>query len=245
MPIQEMTKYIRIDIRPYSVGLILAGIIALLIIAHSAGLVWEQFYGTELRGLIKKFDLGGESNIPAWFSSKLLLIAALLVGFIAAIKKTRKEEFSNHWLLLTFIFVFLSCDETVQIHEATGSHVHSIANLPFTKFIGWVIPYSLLVILFGAAYLRFFLHLPRRFKLLFASAGGIYVGGALGMELLTGAIGRVVLEGRIHFLFNILEESLEMAGIAVFIYALLSYLSSEMRQVNINFGSPDLSAESG
>ena len=233
-----MTKDTPIDIRPYTVGLFLAAIIALLIIAHSSGLVWEAFHGKEIgRDLIKKFDLGGESNIPAWFSSKLLLLSALLLGLIAAIKKTRKETFSSHWIFLTVIFLFLSCDETAQIHEWTVSHVHSIAQLPFTKFIGWVIPYSLLLLLFGAAYLRFFFHLPHRFKVLFAGAGIIYVAGALGMELLTGAIGRVVLEGRLHFLFNIVEESLEMGGIVVFIYALLSYLSAEFSHINIQFGS--------
>ena len=235
-----MTKHTPIDIRPYTVGIFLAGIIALLIIAHSSGLVWEAVHGEEVgRDLIKKFDLGGESNIPAWFSSKLLLLSALLLGLIAAIKKTKKETFSTHWIFLTVIFLFLSCDETAQIHEWTVSHVHSVTQLPFTQFIGWVIPYSLLLILFCAAYLRFFFHLPPRFKMLFAGAGVIYVAGALGMELLTGAIGRVVLEGRLHFLFNIVEESLEMGGVVVFIYALLSYLSAEFRHISIQFGSGD------
>lgn len=239
-----MRKHIQINIRPNTVAFFLAAITALLILAHSAGLVWEAFHGKELgRDLIKRFDLGREGNIPTWFSSTLLLLAALLQGLIAAITRIRQEPYLAHWIFLALIFFFLSCDETAQIHEWTVAHVYSIAKIPFFQFIGWVVPYSLLLILFGAAYLRFFLHLPNRIMMLFAAAGAVFVGGALGMELLTAAIGRVVFEGKIHFLFNIVEEALEMAGIIILIYALLSYLSLKIHQVSFEFGTSGLHPE--
>jgi hypothetical protein len=234
------TGPIRINIRNGRIVLFLAAIIALLAFAHLAGLGWEAFSGRTIgNSLIKKFDPGGEGNIPAWFSSSILLLSAVVLGLIAAIKRSRKESYATHWILLAFIFAFLSCDETAQIHEWTIAYVDWVARLPFTQFIGWVIPYSILLLGLAVAYLRFFLHLPNRTKVLFGVAGFIYVGGALGMELLTAAVGRVVFEGKIHFLFNLTEELLEMAGIVVFIYALLSYLGSEIHQFSIQFASSD------
>jgi hypothetical protein len=218
--------------------------ITLLIAAHVAGLVWEVFLGNEAgHDLVEKFDINVEANIPTWYSSSALFFSALLLILIGLATKNAKRPYAWHWILLALIFVFLSCDETAQIHEWTVPHVFGILKSQFAQFIGWVIPYAGLVLLFVIAYLRFFFHLPYRFKILFFGAGALYVGGALGMELLTGAFGRVVLEGRLHFLFGIIEEIFEMGGIVLFIYTLLSYLASEFGDINLRFDVKERSGD--
>jgi hypothetical protein len=89
----------------------------------------------------------------------------------------------------------------------------------------WVIPGSIFVITVLFTYLKFLNHLPNKTKLLFLTAGTIYVGGAVGLELIGNYL---VGDSGIHtFLSQMVvsvEECFEMSGIAIFIYALLSYL---------------------
>ena len=221
-------------ILPKAVTRLLFTVALLLILAHEAGLVWETFFGTQIGSdLIKKIDLNGEGNVPTWFSSGILLLSAFCLITIFLLKRKRKEPFAFHWIALAFIFIFLSIDETAQLHEWTVAHVHRFANIKFTQYIGWVIPYSIVVVILGVIYLPFFLHLSNCAKVLFGGSGLVYISGALGMEVLTAAIGRVVLDGNLHFLFTATEEILEISGIILFIYALLSYLSWEIDEISI------------
>jgi len=86
----------------------------------------------------------------------------------------------------------------------------------------------------GLAYLKFLLHLPRKTRDLFLLAGSIYVGGALGMEMVCGyyadAVGQRNL---IYGLMASVEEILEMVGVIVFIYALLSYIGSYLENIDL------------
>jgi hypothetical protein len=62
---------------------------------------------------------------------------------------------------------------------------------------------------------------------LFVAATALYIGGAMGMEMVGGFI--ITTKG-MHPLFyaiaTTLEESLEMLGIVVFIHALMSYIKT-------------------
>lgn len=54
----------------------------------------------------------------------------------------------------------------------------------------------------------------------------MYLGGTLGIELVGGYYGNFYSqENMTYALISTIEEGLEMLGIAVFIYALLSYMS--------------------
>ena len=71
-------------------------------------------------------------------------------------------------------------------------------------------------------YLRFFFALPRRVKWLFAGAGSLYVGGALGGEMVLGyMISKGYVAANRWWRPEVLtEEFLEMTGAIVFFYAL-------------------------
>ena len=59
-----------------------------------------------------------------------------------------------------------------------------------------------------------------------------YVGGALGMELIKGR--HSYLYGQKNLAYGVIttiEESLEMLGIVVFIYALLDYIKTYISEV--------------
>jgi hypothetical protein len=93
---------------------------------------------------------------------------------------------------------------------------------------------GIFVLIFVAAYLRFLRNLPARMRTLLLLAGGLYVGGALGFEILSGM--HAVKHGQENAVFAILvtiEETLEMLGVAVFIYALLCQLESRVSRVEV------------
>ncbi|MEA5450050.1 hypothetical protein VB780_15825 [Leptolyngbya sp. CCNP1308] len=172
------------------------------------------------------FSLDEELNIPAWYSSFMLLSASLLLAVITSIKKT--DKYFSYWKSLSLIFLFLSLDEAFSFHEILIiPALREAFNLLPIFFHTWVIFGIPAVVFFGFKYLRFFLDLPRQTRYLFLLATALYLGGALGMEMVSGLL-------RVYFgqfgvsttIAIVIEELLEMAGTATFIYALLIYLGS-------------------
>jgi hypothetical protein len=89
--------------------------------------------------------------------------------------------------------------------------------------------------MFIVAYARFFMKLPPKIRWLMGTAGTIYVGGALGMELIEGYYASLHGgQGNMPFaILATIEEACEMTGILVFMYALLLYISTYIQEVKI------------
>jgi len=86
------------------------------------------------------------------------------------------------------------------------------------------------------AYLPFLAHLPTKTRWLFITAGALYAGGALGMEMVAGFYRSLYWEkDALYVMQTIVEEFLEMTGIVVFVYALMSYISLYVKDVRIHF----------
>lgn len=97
--------------------------------------------------------------------------------------------------------------------------------------------FSLLVLLLAVTYWRFLLHLPFRSRMLFLTSAVVYVGGALGMEMVGGWYAQNYGSGNLSYVaIATLEETLEMLGVVIFIYALLRYLAAEIGAVRLVFG---------
>ena len=71
-----------------------------------------------------------------------------------------------------------------------------------------------------------YLTLPRRTKILFALAGMVYLGGGLFLEIVEGWVfsNQAHRQGLLQGVIGALQESMEIAGIVIFIHALLKYL---------------------
>ncbi len=202
----------------------------------------------ELHVLLTRFEVGDDASIPTWYSSFALLLCSILLATVAAAKKRYRDRYVLHWSFLSIIFLLLSVDEVATLHEAGGGAVEllveSIGYTPSGFFYtAWVIPGIIFALVVALAYLRFLAHLPSKTRILFLVAGAIFVAGALGMEMLSARLisfyGYENLES-IPFSARIVismqtavEELLEMLGVVVFIYALLSYISSYVKEVSV------------
>lgn len=82
------------------------------------------------------------------------------------------------------------------------------------------------ILILALFFLGFLLRLPSCTRRFFLGAGAIYLGGAIGVEMIGGYYAEVYGFDSLEYqLIAHAEESLEMAGIIVFIYALLRYLA--------------------
>ncbi len=207
------------------VGALAAGGIASVALTHALGResVWRVVY---------LFNLDVEGTIPSWYSSCALLGAAGVLALIAQADRERASRDWRYWAGLAVIFVVLSADEAASIHELAIRPMRQALNLSGALAFGWVVPAAGFVGLVGGIYLRFVLRLPLPTRRLFVIAGGLYVGGALGFEMLGGMLWTRYGMGLETALESVAEEVLEMAGIVVFLHALLQHLGRIARSVS-------------
>lgn len=181
------------------------------------------------------FDLNNEFNLPAWYQAFALLFSAGLLAVIVHFKRQQRDHFLPRWRFLAGLFFFFFIDEVFSIHEILIiPAVREALNLPALFYHTWVIPGAILVGIFCIKYLKFFQHLPFKFKRLFLLAGSIYVGGALITEMVNGVFGEIYgYTSLLNSLLTVVEEVLEKIGILVWIYALLKYIQGLTRTISI------------
>lgn len=169
------------------------------------------------------FSLDGEANIPTMYATVLLWFNALL--FLCVAWAVPQGTYGKiHWGGLSLLFLFAGLDESVEIHERCMEAIRGVVETSGIFHFAWVIPYGLAGIALGLIYLRFYLRLPTDIRRLFFGAGLLLVGGAVGVEMLSGLIVESCGKGLLYYGGVIVEEGAEMAGSIVLIYALLRYI---------------------
>ncbi|MEX2216315.1 MAG: hypothetical protein WD768_19545 [Phycisphaeraceae bacterium] len=193
--------------------------------------------------LIYWFNTDVESNIPALFSGFLLITAAALLAIVAACASARKETFRRYWWTLAAMFLYLACDEVGQLHERFSAGLPKQfkaagVEAPSWMHWAWVLPALVIVTVVGTLFLRMVLSLPKQTRNLFFLSGIMYVGGALGMEMLGGHLETLYGHGPEVLLESAVEETLEMTGILLFIHALVGYLGQTSPAIRIELSPP-------
>lgn len=215
---------------------------AFLIFANSAALLADYLTGHTsvlIHKLVSFFYVELELNAPAFFSTLLLLLAFLLLSVISVSKKKLRAGFRFEWSVLALGFLFMAFDETASIHERLIEPMRLIIgeqNLGVLYF-AWVVPAIALVVCLAIFFLRFLLNLTTRTRNYFLLAAAMYLGGAVGLEMLEGWYSEI--NGRENFIYiamTTFEETLEMTGTIVFIWALLEYIAGLYKTVEFRFG---------
>jgi hypothetical protein len=180
--------------------------------------------------VVETVNVNFEQNLPTWFSASVLLLNSVLLAAISSMKRAVGDKYVLHWRGLAVIFLILSMDEIVGVHNKSAKLLPSVLHTGGIFYYAWVIPGSVFVFFFLLAYLRFFRALPTRAKWLFFAAGGLYVRGVLGLEMFLGYLVSTE-DGRAQLLFRVqetVEEFLEMTGAIVFFYALTGYCEGSL-----------------
>jgi hypothetical protein len=218
------------------ISLIITGI---MLLAHLASYFLVYLMpGRDLPKLIVfRFGLDRDGNVPTLYSTFLLFTSSMLLFLIYLQAKQRRElQHLRHWLILSFIFLFLGIDEATMLHELSSGFVKAFAGRPLTGLLkhAWVLPYFILSVAVGLYYLRFVLQLPKITRNLFLLAGFTYVGSALGFELLESLEQSATNSHNFAVRsMQTVEEVLEMGAIILFNYALMQYLGNKQIAVNL------------
>lgn len=228
-------------IRPRRLLVVLAGVSLLLgavslvlnLLVLGADTPGQRAAGMQ-SGALDLLSVNQEANLPTWFSSALLLGAAASAAGVAAWAHRTRDRWRWHWSVLAAAFCYLSVDELLRLHERANHQVGKVVETSGVFTFGWWVLAAPLVVVFAAAYLRFLRGLPSRIGLLIVVAGTLYVGGALGMEVVGSwlADDRGMLSTP-YVLATTTEEVLEMLGAVVFLYAVATYANSRMTVVDV------------
>ncbi len=98
----------------------------------------------------------------------------------------------------------------------------------------WVLPYAALLLVLAAIFWRFIRDLPTRTRLRFLLAAAVYVSGAAGLEIIGGLYHEVHGSKNVGFvLLESFEDTMEMAGMVIFIHALMSYIATELSELRL------------
>lgn len=175
---------------------------------------------------LKRISLDTENSLPAWFSSILLFFNAAALTLVALCARAKNDRDAIYWIILAWAFLFLSADEVASLHERTTEPFRYALNTSGLFFFAWVVPYGIGVLALALFYARFLLRLPRVTLVWFCAAGLMYLGGAIGMDMLGGVYAeKHGADHAVYVVSMIIEESLEIAGLSVFFIALRRHLA--------------------
>jgi len=214
------------------------GCIALLLAVASVGFLSADYLtgysSTVLHKLVKLFDLDLEINVPSFFSVLLLSTAAFLLAVITAISRKQGRRRLLEWTILSAGFLFLAFDEMASVHERLIEPMREILGVKTLGplYYAWIVPAIALVVFLGIGFIKFLIELPAKTRWSFIIAGSMFVGGAVGIEALEGIYDQGNL---IYNALVTIEESLEMGGIILFIWALLGYITNIQNSAAVTF----------
>lgn len=216
-------------------------IISLTVASIAGQLAASLSHSTRLARLVPLLHLGMEANLPTWYASASLLLCSLLLVLIALIARGTGDRLFPHWLSLSLIFLMLSMDETAHLHEKMILPLRSALNATGLFYYTWVLPGIGVVAICAVTYRRLIQSLPSRIGCRFLIAAVLYVGGAIGIEM----VGAWYASrwGEADFAYNALstvEEVLEMLGVLVFIHALMAHIGALASPIGLSFSSTDI-----
>jgi len=225
----------QVKLTPRSITAAFGLTVALLLLAHTIIQMCRFFFDDDrFYGLVFMFSVGADGNIPTYYSAFALLFSSGLLAFTGYLIRKTGRPMMLYWFALSVIFLFMSIDEMLELHERLIEPLRSMLGTSGAFYYAWVIPYGMVVGAIGGVYIKFLLHLPRRTAIGFMVSGIVFVTGAIGFEMLGGMIFEQTGGTDAYYVFvQTIEEMLEMVGIAIFIYAITDYIASEFDSVTV------------
>lgn len=226
----------RITLRPERILVMLLVAMAVVLLGHviSAVLRWTVPLGDGF-ALSLGFDVDQEISVPTWFSQVCLLFASAVALAVGLTHRSKQMGQHRAWFGIAGILAVMSLDEGSSLHELIAAPLGRFLETEGTwLYFAWVLVGLGLVALVVLVYVRFWWRLPRRTRWLIATAALLYVGGSIGLEILGGYRITIVGVDVVYMFLAGFEETLEMLGAIVAVYAFLDYLRSIEKRSIIN-----------
>jgi hypothetical protein len=168
--------------------------------------------------LQRYLDVVEEGNLPTWWSSALLVTAALAHAVAGAAARVARSRHWAYWFLSAGVLAVLSLDDHTSLHErldAVGREVVDFDSFPFY----WVVPGLIAGAAVAGAIVVLAVNVapPVRFRLL-AGCATLLVA-ALGGEVAQGALLARADTGPLYVLTYHAEELAENVGVLLMLAA--------------------------
>lgn len=236
---------LRIRLVPARIVAALAVVTVGLFAADVAMAVIDHVFAPSFLGwepILRILDLNAESSIGTWFATTMLLLCATLLSVIALGKRRAGDRFARHWAGLALIVLGLAIDEQAKLHDlgsGFGAAMRERLGLGGVLYYGWVIVAAATIGMLAVLYWRFVFALPRSTRTRFIVAGGLYLAGEMGMEMVGGSIMDGSGATLAYALSTSVEEFLAMMGVLVAFGSLLGEARSVARPVSIEIAAPE------
>lgn len=186
--------------------------------------IYQEKHG-QVFELSNRLDFDDEVSLPTWFSQFVLLIGGVAGLFVSYLETKRSAK--QAWLFIGLVGVLFSIDEVGSIHEfvlQSGHLLYYGEVVPTAAVNAWwlVLPF---IAVGGMAFLYWLYRVvPLRTLLLFAAGGVTYLIGAAIFDLISNHFAKstYMYQG----IMTGAEETLEMIGSTVVLYAILKYLET-------------------
>lgn len=238
-----VTPLLALHLRPERVTGML-GIIAFALLVAHAGVVVAFYFGRPtVKGLVPLFDVERELNIPSFFSTLILLIAAGLSAVIHTLERRSNAAHNVMWAVLAGGFFYMAFDEAFSVHDKywgpfSRSTFRGVDFGGFFEF-AWVVIGIPLVAVLGLLFLPFLRSLPGLLRRRLVIAAAVFLSGAIAIEMLSAKWAATVGTVVGYKLIAGAEEAFEMAGIIIFIWAAMHHLADRYGSILLDFKVDD------
>jgi len=223
-----------IKINPVKILIFFVVSILLMAVIHFVTFYMTFYRDHAYYSIYKVFNMSLEDSFPSlfviieWFICLMLLILITMVS-------VRNNLPYFFWCVLSLLFLYFILDDFLSIHEKLVKPSREYFGATGFLYLGWMIPYSIGVVVIGLLFIKFLYGLPARIRNLFIISGFIFIAGSLGFELLESYYYYGYRTGlfvkKIQFQLSVIAgESFEMLGLAFFMYALLKYIKLSCKQ---------------
>lgn len=186
--------------------------------------VYHQQHG-QIYELSNRFDLDDEASVATWISQALFLLLSILAAVCAYVQINKPAR--RFWGLIAITGLVLSIDEIAALHEYILQTIHVIFfqdASPSGFANAWLLVLPFIFALGSWIIWTAFRYVPKFTVLLFAVSGITFLLGAVGVDLVASIVER---EGFLNQgLYVATEETLELIGVVLFIYASAHYLET-------------------
>jgi hypothetical protein len=180
---------------------------------------------------VVRLDPRFEGSLHTWLGSTLLAACAVTLVLIVQ-RLGPQDRFRRQWLILAAGFAAMSIDEIVQVHESLAVVSRFILG-PSSSANFWTLIGLGGVAAVGLSFREFLHALPGVVRRRFLRAAAVYLGGAVGLELIGGVYEAAVGTPEVGYvLLATLEETLELAGAGMFLAAVLDSLEANRGHIS-------------
>jgi hypothetical protein len=185
------------------------------------------------------FNLAAENNLPTWYSSFQFALAGFAAFYCLAVNKKLSTQWAYPltWGAIGVLMLFLSIDETMQIHEALIDGIMSGAageNLRTyfgatreTDSLLWTVVFAPPMILVGVGLMWFYFSTFKNNSKLFggALAALSLLALAAGLEYIEAKVLMEAKEGLMsqYYLLTFIEEMAEFLAATLLVWIHYSY----------------------